>query len=107
MVTRLYSLKSSGFHFRYHSLHHSQVRTNFSLFMPLYDYLGGTVDKNSDSFYQAVRKGLFPLIYAIHVWLAILPALPHSSHLSSCLLKQIEPFDLLLAGFEGLQALVT
>ncbi|CAM6108701.1 unnamed protein product [Calypogeia fissa] len=40
----------------YHSLHHSQVHTNFALFMPLYDYLGGTVDKNSDSLYQTVRK---------------------------------------------------
>ncbi|CAM6110926.1 unnamed protein product [Calypogeia fissa] len=41
----------------YHSLHHSQVHTNFALFMPLYDYLGGTVDKNSNSLYQTVRKG--------------------------------------------------
>lgn len=33
----------------YHSLHHSRVHTNFCLFMPVYDWLGGTleVDKHS------------------------------------------------------------
>eukprot|EP00897_Mesotaenium_endlicherianum_P008982 jgi/Mesen1/8111/ME000435S07281 len=41
----------------FHSLHHSQVHTNFCLFMPLYDYLGGTVDPASDSLHAAVRKG--------------------------------------------------
>ncbi|KAL2632944.1 hypothetical protein R1flu_004423 [Riccia fluitans] len=41
----------------YHSLHHSQVHTNFSLFMPIYDYLGGTMDKNTDSLYETARKG--------------------------------------------------
>ncbi|KAJ7533238.1 hypothetical protein O6H91_13G039100 [Diphasiastrum complanatum] len=41
----------------YHSLHHSHVHTNFALFMPLYDYLGGTVDKISDELYETVRQG--------------------------------------------------
>ncbi|KAL0538420.1 hypothetical protein IC582_027439 [Cucumis melo] len=36
----------------YHSLHHTQFRTNYSLFMPIYDYLYETVDKNSDSLYE-------------------------------------------------------
>jgi hypothetical protein len=41
---------------RYHSLHHSRVHTNFSLFMPIYDYLGGTVDATSDELHSFVRK---------------------------------------------------
>ncbi|KDP28916.1 hypothetical protein JCGZ_14687 [Jatropha curcas] len=37
----------------YHSLHHTQFRTNYSLFMPLYDYVYGTVDESSDTLYKA------------------------------------------------------
>jgi hypothetical protein len=33
------------------------VHTNFALFMPLYDYLGGTADDISDSLYVQVREG--------------------------------------------------
>ncbi|CAI5471910.1 unnamed protein product [Closterium sp. Yama58-4] len=40
----------------FHSLHHTQVHTNFSLFMPIYDYLGGTWDPNSDALHEASRK---------------------------------------------------
>ncbi|PHT33206.1 Protein ECERIFERUM 1 [Capsicum baccatum] len=36
----------------YHSLHHTQFRTNYSLFMPIYDYIFGTVDKSSDTLYE-------------------------------------------------------
>ncbi|CAD6249012.1 unnamed protein product [Miscanthus lutarioriparius] len=36
----------------FHSLHHTQFRTNYSLFMPLYDHLYGTADKSSDDLYQ-------------------------------------------------------
>ncbi|XP_058008231.1 very-long-chain aldehyde decarbonylase CER1 isoform X2 [Hevea brasiliensis] len=37
----------------FHSLHHTQFRTNYSLFMPLYDYIYDTVDKCSDTLYEA------------------------------------------------------
>ncbi|XP_074361190.1 very-long-chain aldehyde decarbonylase CER1-like [Apium graveolens] len=41
----------------YHSLHHTQFRTNYALFMPLYDYIYGTMDKSSDALYEAwVRR---------------------------------------------------
>ncbi|KAH1055532.1 hypothetical protein J1N35_033597 [Gossypium stocksii] len=36
----------------FHSLHHTQFRTNYSLFMPIYDYIYDTVDKNSDTLYE-------------------------------------------------------
>nr|XP_011469549.1 PREDICTED: protein ECERIFERUM 1-like isoform X1 [Fragaria vesca subsp. vesca] len=37
----------------YHSLHHTQFRTNYSLFMPIYDYMYGTMDKSSDSLHES------------------------------------------------------
>ncbi|XP_071735971.1 very-long-chain aldehyde decarbonylase CER1-like [Rutidosis leptorrhynchoides] len=36
----------------YHSLHHTQFRTNYSLFMPFYDYVYGTLDKSTDPLYE-------------------------------------------------------
>ncbi|XP_020247925.1 protein ECERIFERUM 1-like [Asparagus officinalis] len=36
----------------YHSLHHTQFRTNYALFMPFYDYIYGTMDKSSDELYE-------------------------------------------------------
>ncbi|XP_031395701.1 very-long-chain aldehyde decarbonylase CER1-like [Punica granatum] len=36
----------------FHSLHHTQFRTNYSLFMPIYDYVYGTMDKTSDQLYE-------------------------------------------------------
>ncbi|CAF1700382.1 unnamed protein product, partial [Brassica napus] len=36
----------------FHSLHHTQFRTNYALFMPMYDYIYGTNDKSSDSLYE-------------------------------------------------------
>ncbi|XVF00552.1 hypothetical protein REPUB_Repub04eG0010400 [Reevesia pubescens] len=40
----------------YHSLHHTQFRTNYSLFMPVYDYIYGTIDKSSDTLYESSLK---------------------------------------------------
>ncbi|KAH8957646.1 hypothetical protein BDL97_07G103400 [Sphagnum fallax] len=41
----------------YHSLHHTELHYNFCLFMPLYDYLGGTVHPNTLPFFASLRKG--------------------------------------------------
>ncbi|CAA6655323.1 unnamed protein product [Spirodela intermedia] len=41
----------------FHSLHHTQFRTNYCLFMPLYDYLYGTADRTSDELYERTVKG--------------------------------------------------
>ncbi|KAK9273225.1 hypothetical protein L1049_018032 [Liquidambar formosana] len=40
----------------YHSLHHTQFRTNYALFMPFYDYIYGTMDKSSDIIYENSLK---------------------------------------------------
>lgn len=41
---------------RFHSLHHTQFRTNYSLFMPLYDFIYGTVDKSTETTYETSLK---------------------------------------------------
>ncbi|XP_040377421.1 very-long-chain aldehyde decarbonylase GL1-6 [Oryza brachyantha] len=41
----------------FHSLHHTQFRTNYSLFMPMYDYIYGTMDKSSDDLYERTLQG--------------------------------------------------
>ncbi|KAH0980747.1 hypothetical protein GBA52_007924 [Prunus armeniaca] len=40
----------------YHSLHHTQFRTNYSLFMPIYDYIYRTMDKSLDALYETSLK---------------------------------------------------
>ncbi|XP_054781501.1 very-long-chain aldehyde decarbonylase CER1-like [Prosopis cineraria] len=40
----------------FHSLHHTQFRTNYSLFMPLYDHIYGTVDKSTDELQECALK---------------------------------------------------
>lgn len=36
----------------FHSLHHTKFRTNYSLFMPIYDYIYGTEDESSNKLYE-------------------------------------------------------
>ncbi|CAO2835207.1 unnamed protein product [Amaranthus hypochondriacus] len=40
----------------YHSLHHTQFRTNYSLFMPFYDLIYGTMDKSTDTLHEKSLK---------------------------------------------------
>ncbi|CAI9765110.1 unnamed protein product [Fraxinus pennsylvanica] len=77
----------------FHSLHHTQFRTNYSLFMPFYDFIYGTTDKSSDSLYESSlnRKEdtadvvhLTHLttpasIYSMRLGFASLASKPHSS----------------------------
>ncbi|KAL0374193.1 UNVERIFIED_CONTAM: Very-long-chain aldehyde decarbonylase CER1 [Sesamum radiatum] len=54
----------------YHSLHHTQFRTNYSLFMPFYDYVYGTMDKSSNSLYEKslLRKAEAPdVVHLTHL----------------------------------------
>lgn len=57
---------------RFHSLHHTQFRTNYSLFMPMYDYIYGTMDMSTDSTYEtSIQKS------------EELPDVVHLTHLTS------------------------
>ncbi|KAK9051460.1 hypothetical protein SSX86_028087 [Deinandra increscens subsp. villosa] len=54
----------------YHSLHHTQFRTNYSLFMPFYDYVYGTFDISTDTLYEKSleRKDEIPnVVYLTHL----------------------------------------
>ncbi|KAJ9159638.1 hypothetical protein P3X46_025129, partial [Hevea brasiliensis] len=54
----------------FHSLHHTQFRTNYSLFMPIYDYIYDTVDKSSNTLYERSlkRKEEFPdVVHLTHI----------------------------------------
>ncbi|XP_027771211.1 very-long-chain aldehyde decarbonylase CER1-like isoform X1 [Solanum pennellii] len=77
----------------YHSLHHTQFRTNYCLFMPLYDYIYDTVDKSSDTLYEKSleREAEVPdvvhlthlttleSIYHLRLGFASLASKPHAS----------------------------
>ncbi|KAJ1694009.1 hypothetical protein LUZ63_010707 [Rhynchospora breviuscula] len=51
----------------FHSLHHTQFRTNYSLFMPFYDYVYNTMDKSSDDLYERSLKGKEETIDVVHL----------------------------------------
>ncbi|KAI3867660.1 hypothetical protein MKX03_036570 [Papaver bracteatum] len=40
----------------YHALHHTQFRKNYSLFVPVYDYIYGAIDKSTDLVYETSLK---------------------------------------------------
>ena len=48
--------------FRYLSLHHSEKDSNFCLFMPLFDLLGGTLNSKSWELQKEIYKGTRLLI---------------------------------------------
>ncbi|KAL0007434.1 hypothetical protein SO802_008936 [Lithocarpus litseifolius] len=51
----------------FHSLHHTQFRTNYSLFMPLYDYVYGTMDRSTDELYEISLKREAELPDVVHL----------------------------------------
>ncbi|XP_062101456.1 very-long-chain aldehyde decarbonylase CER1-like [Humulus lupulus] len=54
----------------FHSLHHTQFRTNYSLFMPFYDYVYGTMDESTDSLYErSLKRGedTAQVVYLTHL----------------------------------------
>ncbi|KAF4395290.1 hypothetical protein F8388_001677 [Cannabis sativa] len=77
----------------FHSLHHTQFRTNYCLFMPMYDYIYGTVDESSENLYEMSLKRKEELpnvvylthmttpesIYHMEIGFPALASMPHSS----------------------------
>ncbi|EHA8587100.1 very-long-chain aldehyde decarbonylase GL1-5 [Cocos nucifera] len=51
----------------FHSLHHTQFRTNYSLFVPFYDYMYNTLDKSSDDLYERKLKGEEETLDVVHL----------------------------------------
>ncbi|XP_047956764.1 very-long-chain aldehyde decarbonylase CER1-like [Salvia hispanica] len=99
----------------YHSLHHTQFRTNYSLFMPFYDYVYGTMDKSSDTLYESslVRKEEVPdlvhlthlttpeSIYHLRVGFASLASEPHKSKWYLWLMWPVTVWSMMLTWIYG------
>ncbi|KAH9733602.1 Very-long-chain aldehyde decarbonylase CER1 [Citrus sinensis] len=97
LLTNFPPLKYLAYTASFHSLHHTQFRTNYSLFMPVYDYIYGTVDKTSDTLYETSLKRqedspdvvhLTHLttpesIYHMRLGFASMASKPHDHHTSS------------------------
>ncbi|KAK3433839.1 hypothetical protein EUGRSUZ_D01120 [Eucalyptus grandis] len=49
---RLFTIFPPLKYLMFHSLHHTQFRTNYSLFMPIYDYIYGTMDESTNATYE-------------------------------------------------------
>lgn len=100
---------------RFHSLHHTQFRTNYSLFMPIYDYIYGTTDKSTDSLYESSLKReeespdvlhLTHLttpesIYQLPVGFASLASKPHTSTWYLWLMWPVTLWSMLLTWIYG------
>lgn len=100
----------------FHSLHHTQFRTNYSLFMPLYDYIYGTMDKSSDQLYESCLKGkeeeapqvihlthltTLQSIYHLRLGFASLSSKPYESKLYMWLMSPVTLASMLLAWIYG------
>ncbi|ONK69677.1 uncharacterized protein A4U43_C05F25570 [Asparagus officinalis] len=62
----------------YHALHHTEKNSNFCLFMPLFDALGGTINKKSWEFQKETSKGYDEV--PDFVFLAHIVDVSHSFH---------------------------
>ncbi|XP_038881235.1 very-long-chain aldehyde decarbonylase CER1-like isoform X2 [Benincasa hispida] len=101
----------------FHSLHHTQFRTNYSLFMPFYDYIYDTIHKSTDDLYlQSLKRGeevadvvhLTHLttpdsIYPLRLGFAELASRPHTS---TWYLSLLSPVTMLLTWIYGLTFVV-
>ncbi|KAF8013894.1 hypothetical protein BT93_I1682 [Corymbia citriodora subsp. variegata] len=51
----------------FHSLHHTQFRTNYSLFMPIYDYIYQTMDQSLDATYETSHQRVEDSPHVVHL----------------------------------------
>ncbi|KAH0980752.1 hypothetical protein GBA52_007929 [Prunus armeniaca] len=100
---------------KFHSLHHTQFRTNYSLFMPIYDCIYGTMDKSSDTLYETSlkRKEETPdvlylthlttpeSIYHLPLGFASLSSKPHTSHWYLWLMWPVTLWSVMLTWIYG------
>ncbi|XP_020205668.1 very-long-chain aldehyde decarbonylase CER1 [Cajanus cajan] len=99
----------------FHSLHHTQFRTNYSLFMPLYDYIYGTTDKASDKLHESSLKREEEIpdvvhlthlttpesIYYLRFGFAYLASKPYTSKWYLCLMWPITAWSMILTWVYG------
>ncbi|XP_042422212.1 very-long-chain aldehyde decarbonylase GL1-6-like [Zingiber officinale] len=51
----------------FHSLHHTKFRTNYSLYMPIYDYIYGTMDESSEELYEKSMIKKEEIVDVVHL----------------------------------------
>ncbi|KAK7386203.1 hypothetical protein VNO78_26245 [Psophocarpus tetragonolobus] len=99
----------------FHSLHHTQFRTNYSLFMPFYDYIYGTVDKASDLLHDSTLKreeetpDVVHLthfttpqsIYHLRLGFAYLASKPYTSKWYLCLMWPVTAWSMIITWLCG------
>ncbi|CAL5193344.1 unnamed protein product [Lathyrus oleraceus] len=99
----------------FHSLHHTKFRTNYSLFMPIYDYIYGTVDTSTDTIYEKCLKRpkespdvvhlthltTFDSIYQLRLGFSSLASNPHKSKWYLHLMWPFTMFSMLMTWFCG------
>ncbi|PHT95272.1 Protein CER1-like 1 [Capsicum annuum] len=99
----------------YHSLHHTQFRTNYSLFMPMFDYIYDTMDKSSDTLYEKSLERAAEVpdvvhlthlttlesIYHLRLGFASLASKPHASKWYLCLMWPIALWSIMLTCISG------
>ncbi|ONK57336.1 uncharacterized protein A4U43_C10F19030 [Asparagus officinalis] len=99
----------------FHSLHHTQFRTNYSLFMPFYDYIYKTMDKTSDELYESSLQGkeeapdvvhlthptTLQSIYHLRLGFASLASRPYSSKWYILIMWPMAGLSMVLAWFYG------
>ncbi|XP_047969214.1 very-long-chain aldehyde decarbonylase CER1-like [Salvia hispanica] len=97
----------------YHSLHHTQFRTNYSLFMPLYDCIHGTIDRSSDALHASALERRRPespdavhlthlttpeSIFHLRVGFASFASRPHDSRWSTWLMWPVSSLGFFIYG---------
>ncbi|KAL5720368.1 aldehyde oxygenase (deformylating) [Ranunculus cassubicifolius] len=99
----------------FHSLHHTQFRTNLSLFMPIYDLIYGTMDRSSDVLHETSlkREAKSPAvvylthpttldsIYHLHVGLASFASNPYTSKWYMWMLWPLTLWSMLVTWISG------
>lgn len=99
----------------FHSLHHTQFRTNYSLFMPFYDYIYKTMDKSTDELYERSLQGkeetpdvvylthptTLPSVYHLRLGFASLASRPYKSKWHTPIMWPIAGLSMVLTWFYG------
>ncbi|KAF5186242.1 Very-long-chain aldehyde decarbonylase gl1-5 [Thalictrum thalictroides] len=99
----------------YHSLHHTQFRTNYSLFMPIYDLMYGTMDKATDSLHESslgridnspdvvylTHPTTLDSVYHLHVGIGPFASDPYKSKWATWVLWPLTLWSMLLTWVSG------
>ncbi|KAL4600274.1 hypothetical protein ACB092_11G186900 [Castanea dentata] len=99
----------------FHSLHHTQFRTNYSLFMPIYDHVYGTMDKSTDAVYETslerpeespkvvhlTHLTTLESIYYLRLGFATLASKPHTSKWYLWLMWPMTSWSLIITWIYG------